>query len=113
MKALIALLALLLTNPVSAETSISYNQLGALKVQLENAARQFLRNSSEAEVEFRYEQRQSLEQRNFISNKRLHNGKLEQIYCYRIIYRKTADGRLQYEIESRTAINGKLEKLSV
>ena len=108
MKALIVLLALLLISPVSAESSIRYNELGPLKVQLENAARQFLKHSSEAEIEFRYEHRQSLERNNFIRNYRSLSGKLEQLYCYRIIYRKTLDGRLRYEIKSRTTVNGKL-----
>jgi len=113
MKALIALLALLLLNPVAAKTSLSLDELGVLTARMENAARQFLKNSREAEVEFRYQQRQSLKRNRFMSNSRPHSGKLEQVYCYRIIYRKTPDGRLHYEIESRTEINGKFRKLRV
>ena len=113
MKALIALLAVLLISPVSAESSLPSHEVGALKVRLETAARQFLKHSSKAEIEFRYEQRQALGRRNFIRNNRSHSGKIEQIYCYRIIYRKTADGRLHYEIESRTTINGKLHTRKV
>lgn len=116
MKALIAqiaLLALLLINPVSAEISMSGQELGALKDRLENVARQMLNNSSEAEVEFRYEHRKSLSRSNFIRNNRSLSGKLEQFYCYKIIYRKTPDGRLHYEIESRTTLNGKLSSRKV
>ena len=108
MKALIALLALLLINPLSAKTSISDQELGALKVQLESVAREFLKNSSQAEIEFRYEHRKSLSRRNFIHNNRSLSGKLEQLYCYKVIYRKTPDGRLHYGIKSRTTLNGKL-----
>jgi len=108
MKALLALLALLLINPLSAETSLSSQEIGAVKVRLESVAREFLNVSSEAEIEFRYEHRKSLGRRNFIRNNRSLSGKLEQYYCYRIIYRKTPDGRLHYEIESRTTLNGKL-----
>lgn len=116
MKALIALFALagmLLINPLSAETSLSSQEIGALKVRLESVAREFLKNSSEAEIEFRYEHRKSLSRRNLIRNNRSLSGKLEQLYCYRIIYRKTPDGRLHYEIESRTTLNGKLSSRKV
>ncbi len=98
MKSLIALLALLLISSVSAESSLTH---------IENAAWQFLRNSSEAEIEFRYELKQSIDQQKLTRKKRLHSRKIEQIYCYRIFYRKTPDGRLQYEIKSQTRINGK------
>lgn len=111
MKTLIALLALagmLLINPLSAETSFTSQEIGALQVRLESVARQFLKNASEAEIEFRYEHRKSLQRRNYIHNNRSLSGKLEQLYCYKIIYRKTPDGRLHYEIETRTTINGKL-----
>lgn len=111
MKALIALFALLLITPVSAESSFSYNELGALKVRMETAARQFLKNSSEAEIEFRYEQK-SVGQGKLIQKNRLHRGEIEQIYCYKIIYRKTPDGRLQYEIKSHTTINGRFSSRS-
>ena len=108
MKAVVALLALLLISPLSAESSVPVNELEALKVRMETAALQFLKHSSEAEIEFHYEHRQALNQRKFIQNNRLLGRKIEQLYCYRVIYRKTLDGRLHYEIESRTTINGKL-----
>jgi len=111
MKALVTLLALaalVLISPVSAETSLSGEEIRTLKVQMESVARELLKNSSEAEIEFRYQHRKSLERHNFIRNNRSLRGKLEQLYCYKIKYRKTPDGRLHYEIESRTTINGKL-----
>ncbi len=107
MKALIALLMFLLVIPASAEEAFSANGLSQVKTQMDNLARQLLLTSSEAEIEFTYEQRSSACQCNISLQQKLRQKRLEYIYRYRIVYKKTADGGLHYQVESETTLNGK------
>jgi hypothetical protein len=107
MKALFILFMLLFVSPVSAENTYSSNNLMQLKSQLERYATIFLLNSSEAEVEFSYEQRQAICQCKIVLPNRLRQQKFEHIYRYKIVYRKTPDGRLHYQVELESSLNSK------
>ena len=107
MKALFILLMFMLTSPVSAEKTLSPTDFLQLKNQLDRYASQFLLTSSEAEVEFIYQQRQAICQCKIALPNRLRQQKLEHIYRYKIVYRKTSDGRLYFQVESESSLNGK------
>ena len=109
MKALMLAFMLLLIGPASTGDAFANEEIGLARIHMEKMARQLLLNSTEAEIEFSYEQRQSL-YRNIVLDGQVLQRKLQGIYRYRIIFRKSADGRLHYQVESQTSLNGKLKK---